>query len=874
MSSREEGEAPRSTLFVSNLPYTATSTDLKTLFSDIAPVRSAFVVLEHETGVSKGVGYVSFSIPEDCNATFHSISADGLTLDGRKLRIEWADHKPSRAERANRASHSSAARSKSITRPKRPVPTPSRDPLAIRTVVISGLPPVDSKALWKKFRKYDGAGEMQWPIRRNDGTEDASTAHVLFSSPATAQDAVNKLHAHVFKGALLSVTLKKRIDSVPKLPHASTPKPSRANRLIVRNLPFDIAEQDLRAVFLPFGSIYSIDIPRTEADDSVKTEDDEAPAPPRGKGFAFVWMWNRKEAETALNACNGMQVRAGFATDLIKDKQKKKKARREERKQVDGKQALNDLGRTIAVDWALSKSKWEEMKDLDEEIASEAQHDQESNDETSQNAAEESVEHSDGERFITDVDHKENEDVSQEIARPNLPQPEAGTTLFVRNLPFLATEDELRTLFRKFGPLRYARITMDTATSRSRGTGFVCFWNRADADSVVEQSNMIRADMTGAVEATPPKNPFAMSSILTPDPSAASAQSLVLHGRTLDVVHAVTRDEAGKLKEAGEKAREKADKRNMYLLHEGVILPNTPAAETLSSTEVEKRANSYNARRALLKSNPSLYVSKTRLSIRQIPTFVTERLLKRLVMHAIQAFDEEVISGCRTGLSEEETTRDEPPSGPDKTRNKGKATQRVRQAKIVRQEDRVDPLTGKGRSKGYGFLELHGHADALRVLRWANNNPEVPPLFAEWWSASLAEEKKNADPARAKQITEMENRGSGSKQPRGSLIVEFSIENAQVVQRRAARQNAEHAGGKRKLPSSDGGDARPAKRRKNSSDGAPIAVKSGSRLQLDVRRANKETKKKNGPRLLRKVNKRKKGVHMEGTGKRQLIDSA
>ena len=60
-----------------------------------------------------------------------------------------------------------------------------------------------------------------------------------------------------------------------------------------------------------------------------------------------------------------------------------------------------------------------------------------------------------------------------------------------------------------------------------------------------------------------------MASILTPDPSAASAQSLVLHGRTLDVVRAVTRDEAGKLKEANEKAREKADKRNMYLLREG-----------------------------------------------------------------------------------------------------------------------------------------------------------------------------------------------------------------------------------------------------------------------------------------------------------------
>ena len=67
----------------------------------------------------------------------------------------------------------------------------------------------------------------------------------------------------------------------------------------------------------------------------------------------------------------------------------------------------------------------------------------------------------------------------------------------------------------------------------------------------------------------PKKNPFKLPSLLTPDPSASVARNLVLHGRTLDVIRAVTRDEAGKLKEAGERAREKADKRNLYLLREG-----------------------------------------------------------------------------------------------------------------------------------------------------------------------------------------------------------------------------------------------------------------------------------------------------------------
>jgi RNA recognition motif-containing protein len=83
----------RSTLFVSNLPYTATSTDLNTLFSDFAPVRSAFVVLEHVTGTSKGVGYVSFAIPEDASVAFNTCSTDGIILDGRKLRVEWATNK-------------------------------------------------------------------------------------------------------------------------------------------------------------------------------------------------------------------------------------------------------------------------------------------------------------------------------------------------------------------------------------------------------------------------------------------------------------------------------------------------------------------------------------------------------------------------------------------------------------------------------------------------------------------------------------------------------------------------------------------------------------------------------------------------------------
>lgn len=52
--------------------------------------------------------------------------------------------------------------------------------------------------------------------------------------------------------------------------------------------------------------------------------------------------------------------------------------------------------------------------------------------------------------------------------------------------------------FRAFGPLRYARITMDFNTGRSRGTGFVCFWNLEDADKAVEKSEILRLETTGS----------------------------------------------------------------------------------------------------------------------------------------------------------------------------------------------------------------------------------------------------------------------------------------------------------------------------------------------------------------------------------------
>lgn len=188
-------------------------------------------------------------------------------------------------------------------------------------------------------------------------------------------------------------------------------------------------------------------------------------------------------------------------------------------------------------------------------------------------------------------------------------------------------------------------------------------------------------------------------------------------------------------------------------------------------------------------------------------------MLKRLALHSIRTFDAEVKQGKRDALSVDELA-DTPIRNPSNTlaeieynnveRRKDKMFKgresAVKQTKIVRQTERVDPITGKGKSKGYGFVEMYHHSDALKFLRWANNNPNVGELLGgAWWKDELesllkvemAKDETIRDNARLKRLKDELGRVADSdnkatKKSRGTLIVEFSIENVQVVQRRNA----------------------------------------------------------------------------------------
>lgn len=93
--------------------------------------------------------------------------------------------KPHKDREAGTTNDAAPKKDKPAHVPKVTYSTGPKDPLAIQTIVISGLPAaIDSKSLWKKVRKYDGAEKVEWPAKVND--RDDSSIGTIFSPCSSA----------------------------------------------------------------------------------------------------------------------------------------------------------------------------------------------------------------------------------------------------------------------------------------------------------------------------------------------------------------------------------------------------------------------------------------------------------------------------------------------------------------------------------------------------------------------------------------------------------------------------------------------------------------------------------------------------------------
>ncbi len=61
--------------------------------------------------------------------------------------------------------------------------------------------------------------------------------------------------------------------------------------------------------------------------------------------------------------------------------------------------------------------------------------------------------------------------------------------IYVGNLPYQVTDDELRQVFEQFGAVSSARVIMDRETQRSKGFGFVEMDKDDDANAAIQSLN-------------------------------------------------------------------------------------------------------------------------------------------------------------------------------------------------------------------------------------------------------------------------------------------------------------------------------------------------------------------------------------------------
>lgn len=558
---------------------------------------------------------------------------------------------------------------------------------------------------------------------------------VTFADVEDAQRALEELNGADFEGKKIRVEVaqprKREIGesdgkSVPSA-EATKRKEDRARereqnlppRLIVRNLPWSIKEPDqLALLFRSFGKVKHVVVPKKGTEQA---------------GFGFVVLRGKKNAEKALNAVNG--------------------------KEVDG--------RTLAVDWAVEKSVWEKATEKDAEAEADADADSMEVDEDGSGEADavdedESIETGSDEDDEDDDEEEEEEIDDEDEDEDEKPQEDVedernACTVFIRNLPFTSSDETLYEHFKQFGPIRYARIVMDMETERPRGTGFVCFWKPEDAIACVKEAptqTQNEEDHQSKKTATNVKQSVLQNDMLDP------TGKYTMEDRVLNVSRAVSKTQANKLRDEGVSRRsaQDQDKRRLFLLNEGTIPSNSPLYQKLAPSEVKMREDSLKQRQNLIKTNPTLHLSLTRLSIRNIPRSVTSKDLKALAREAIVGFAKDVKEGRRHPLSYDELQRESEETKEEDKRRREKGKGIVKQTKVVfesRDGGKIEEKSGAGRSRGYGFIEYFNHRHALMGLRWLNGH-----------------------------VVQATAAVDGEVEKKKRLVVEFAIENAQVVKRR------------------------------------------------------------------------------------------
>ncbi|XWS54954.1 hypothetical protein CRYUN_Cryun10bG0133800 [Craigia yunnanensis] len=788
---RPESEHSSSTVFVSNLLYSFTNSQLEETFSDVGPIRRCFMVAKKGSSEHRGFAFVQFAVTEDANRAIEL--KNGSSVGGRKIGVKQAMHRAPLEQRRSKATQDDATKTKNdkdgftstvddhiLNLPKLEKPVLPRKAATLcadladkencsekqrvaRTVIFGGLCNTKmAEDVHRRAKENDTVCAVTYPLPKEelerhglaqDGCKMDASA-VLFTSVKSAHAAVAMLHQKEIQGGIVWARQL-----------GGEGSKTQKWKLIIRNLPFKAKLNEIKDMFSAAGFVWDLFIPLNSETGL-------------SKGFAFVKFTCKQDAENAIQRFNGKMF---------------------------GK-------RPIAVDWAVPKKLYSgganaavasddgQLNERDKESGTSSidMEDEGGDDDSDAGISSDDPNMSETERKPTSVDFDKEVDIARKVlnnlvtsspkdspslhddavllerddklnvdetinVQIKLPiesaigsdtipenssknkqtnvkqrdgEDEFQRTIFISNLPFDIDNKELKERFSGFGEVQSFIPVLHPVTKRPRGTGFLKFKTIDAAIAAVSAANV------------------------------ASGLGIFLKGRQLKVLKALDRKSAHD-KELEKAKVEEHDHRNLYLAKEGLIVEGTPAAKDVSASDMERRKMLHEKKMTKLQS-PNFHVSKTRLVIYNLPKSMTEKEVKQLCIDAVTS----------------RATKQKPV---------------IRQIKFLKTVKKGKVVI-KNQLRGVAFVEFTEHQHALVALRVLNNNPET---FG----------------------------------PEHRPLVEFAVDNVQTLKLRKAKLQA------RQQDASD--DSNSARQNAESHPFDAHPTKSRKRKSRDDKRATKHSELKN-----------------------------
>ncbi|GAA5983005.1 hypothetical protein JCM5350_003538 [Sporobolomyces pararoseus] len=87
---------PSATLWVGNVAWSAAPESLEDAFGRFGEIQRVHQPTDRETGRSRGIAYVQFGSVDQAEAAYRSASEEGISIEGRPIRVDYAETKSPR----------------------------------------------------------------------------------------------------------------------------------------------------------------------------------------------------------------------------------------------------------------------------------------------------------------------------------------------------------------------------------------------------------------------------------------------------------------------------------------------------------------------------------------------------------------------------------------------------------------------------------------------------------------------------------------------------------------------------------------------------------------------------------------------------------